>query len=69
MLSAWTVFQPKMKPAQFNTLDGAAWAAALPKARERRSGQAKRMAEAVAAARLTEKPTTIPANAQKKNVR
>ena len=56
-------------PAHFPTLDGAAWAAALPKARERRSGQAQRMADAVAAARLTEKPPMISANAQKKNVR
>jgi hypothetical protein len=56
-------------PAQFPTITGSDWAAALPKARERRSGQAKRIADAVAAARLREKPTTIPANAQKKNVR
>ena len=52
-------------PAHFPTLDGAAWASALPKARERRTGQAQRMAHAVAAARLTEKPTMISVNAQK----
>ena len=35
-------------PADFKTLDGPAWHKALAKARERRNGQGKRVAEAVA---------------------
>lgn len=45
-----------MTATDFKTLDGTAWAKSLPAARKRRSGQAKRIAEAVAKFKQTPKP-------------
>lgn len=45
-----------MTAPDFNTLDGPAWAKALAAARKRRSGQGKRIAEAVAKWKQTPKP-------------
>ena len=39
-----------MIPARFSTLTGSAWASALPRARKRRHGEGKRIAEAITCA-------------------